>query len=98
MKGYILGTYGDFANTSTPAALTEYIRNYAMPIWHPVGTAAIGRKGTKDGVINPDLTVKGVGNLRVVDASVFPYVLSAHPQAAVYAFAERAADLIKAAC
>ncbi|KAJ7347023.1 hypothetical protein DFH08DRAFT_961415 [Mycena albidolilacea] len=49
------------------------------------------------GVVDPDLTVKGLGGLRIVDGSVLPYVPVAHTQAAVYIFAERAADLIKAA-
>jgi choline dehydrogenase-like flavoprotein len=49
------------------------------------------------GVVNPDLLVKGARGLRVIDASVFPYVPSAHTQAATYVIAERGSDLIKAA-
>ncbi|KAF8311886.1 aryl-alcohol oxidase-like protein [Clavulina sp. PMI_390] len=97
MHGFINGTWGDFANTSTPAAMDTYMSNYATTIWHPMGTAAMGKKGTNDGVVNPDLTVKGIAKLRIVDASVFPDILAGHPQAAVYAFAERASGLIKAA-
>ena len=41
-----------------------------MNFGHPVGTAAMSKKGAKDGVVDPDLKVKGVSGLRVVDASV----------------------------
>jgi choline dehydrogenase-like flavoprotein len=49
------------------------------------------------GVVNPDLLVKNTVGLRIVDASVLPRVPTAHPQAVIYAFALRAADLAAAA-
>ncbi|KAF8318210.1 aryl-alcohol-oxidase from pleurotus Eryingii [Clavulina sp. PMI_390] len=93
----VLGSYGDFANTNTTAARLTYMESWVAPIWHPCCTAAIGAKGTSAGVVNPDLTVKGVAGLRVVDASVFPYIPNGHTQGPTYAVAERASDLIKAA-
>ncbi|KAJ7187861.1 alcohol oxidase [Mycena filopes] len=64
---------------------------------HPVGTAAMAAVDASYGVVDPDLRVKGLRGLRVVDASVFPFIPAAHTQAAVYVVAERAADLIRAA-
>ncbi|KAH9902085.1 hypothetical protein F4778DRAFT_736201 [Xylariomycetidae sp. FL2044] len=64
------------------------VRASAGPGEHPMGTAAMGK------VVDGDLRVKGVKGLRVVDASVFPIVIGAHIQAAVYALAEQAAVII----
>lgn len=49
------------------------------------------------GVVDPELFVYGTTNVRVVDAGIFPFQVSGHPSATVYAMAERAADIIKAA-
>lgn len=45
-------------------------------------------------VVDTDLKVKGVEHLRVIDASVFPVVITAHLQVAVYAMAEQAAAIM----
>ncbi|KAJ6625796.1 GMC oxidoreductase-domain-containing protein [Mycena sp. CBHHK59/15] len=92
-NGYILASQ---INATTDAELDDYIRSESSSEYHPVGTAAMSPKGAVYGVVDPDLRVKGVVGLRVVDASVLPIVPAAHTQAAVYMFAERAADLIKA--
>ncbi|KAI0098511.1 alcohol oxidase [Nemania sp. FL0031] len=57
---------------------------------HPMGSLSMGK------VVDTNLRVKGVDNLRVVDASVFPVVITGHLQAAVYALAEQAAEIIYA--
>ncbi|KAL0945952.1 hypothetical protein HGRIS_012230 [Hohenbuehelia grisea] len=85
------------AAESNNTAMDEYIRTNAGTTCHPVGTAGMSAKDADYGVVDPDLRVKGVTGLRVVDASVFPFVTSAHTQAPVYIVAERAADIIKAA-
>jgi choline dehydrogenase-like flavoprotein len=63
---------------------------------HPVGTAAMLPREL-GGVVDSYLRVHGVEGLWVVDASVMPLLPAAHTQATVYAVAEYAADLIKAA-
>jgi choline dehydrogenase-like flavoprotein len=74
------------------AGLEAFIRETAITINHPTGTCAMGRGA--DSVLDPDLTVRGMERLRVVDASVFPDMPSAHTNASVMAIADRAADLI----
>ncbi|KAF7432616.1 hypothetical protein PC9H_004558 [Pleurotus ostreatus] len=84
----------DFKNDSQ---LNAYVRKNAAPALHPVSTAAMSPYNVSWGVTDPDLKVKGVQGVRVVDASVLPLIPSGHTQAPVYIIAERASDLIKLA-
>ncbi|ESK82975.1 aryl-alcohol oxidase, partial [Moniliophthora roreri MCA 2997] len=95
--GYILGRIDAFAGVdiNDDSQLDEYIRNTAATAAHPVGAAAMSAVDAQYGVVNPDLLVKGVEGLRIVDASVFPFVTGGHTQAPVYIVAERGADLIR---
>lgn len=95
---YVLGPYGDLATAETDAELDAYAAKNTASFNHPLGTAAMGPYGPPaygKGAVNPDLTVKGVRGLRVVDGSILPAIPAAAPQAAIYIMAERAADLIK---
>ncbi|RDB16258.1 Pyranose dehydrogenase 1 [Hypsizygus marmoreus] len=92
---YIVGAVG-FGESDTDAELDAYVAANAGTLFHPVGTASMSKKNAAGGVVDPDLKLKKVVGVRVVDASVLPYVPSAHTVAPVYAVAERAADLIKA--
>ncbi|RYP13492.1 hypothetical protein DL765_006867 [Monosporascus sp. GIB2] len=76
------------------AVLDETMRRMVMSESHPSGTAAM-MPLDKGGVVDPSLRVYGTRNLRVVDASVIPLIPDGHIQAALYAVAEKAADIIK---
>ena len=72
-------------------ALLDYARRTGGSVYHPVGTCAMGR------VVDARLRVKGVGRLRVADASVMPRIPSGNTNAPTAMIAERAADwLLKA--
>lgn len=68
--GYIIAPVGDLGNATTDAELDDYIRSNTATIFHPVGTAAMSPRGASWGVVDPDLLVKGLAGLRVVDVSV----------------------------
>ena len=64
---------------------------------HGVSTARLGRANTPFGedVVGPDFRVKGVQGLRIVDASVIPFMPNGHSMVPVYVVAERASDVIR---
>ncbi|KAJ7433461.1 alcohol oxidase [Mycena galericulata] len=82
-------------SSMTDAELDAFIRANTGTVFHPAGSAGMSAANASYGVVNPDLTVKGLSGLRIVDLSVVPYIPAAHPQAATYIIAERAADIIK---
>lgn len=57
----------------------------------------VGEDEDEEAVVDAELRVRGVDGLRVVDASVMPLLMGGHPQMAVYAIAEKAADMVKKA-
>lgn len=70
LKDSITGILEPFANLSTGAEIENAIRENAVTAWHPIGTAMMSPKGASWGVVDPDLRVKGVSGLRVIDASI----------------------------
>ncbi|KAG6841012.1 hypothetical protein C0991_002642 [Blastosporella zonata] len=94
-SGYVDGPAGALADAVDDASIDSYVANNTGTLFHPVGTASMSPKGASSGVTDPDLLVKKVTGLRVVDVSVLPFVPSAHTQAAAYVVGERASDLIK---
>ncbi|KAL0072247.1 hypothetical protein AAF712_000007 [Marasmius tenuissimus] len=83
-------------NMTSDEEIDEYIKVNVGGALHPVGTVMMTSKDSSWGVVDPDLRVKGVKGLRVIDSSIFPFVPAAHTQAPTYIVAERGADLIKA--
>lgn len=75
------------------AEIDAWIRRTAQTVSHACATCPMGTG--ERAVLEPDLKVRGVERLRVVDASAMPDLISAHTNACVMMMAERAADMIK---
>ncbi len=90
MRTYVAAEHAPGDQVRTDEDWLAYCRATGSTIYHPSCTAMIGK------VLDHRLRLKGIGALRVVDASVMPAVVSGNTNAAVIAIAEKAADLIGA--
>ena len=81
------------ADVTSDADIDAHLRRTSTTVSHPVSTCRMGTD--ENSVVDPELRVRGISSLRVVDASVFPDLVSAHTNAAVIMIAERASDLIR---
>jgi 4-pyridoxate dehydrogenase len=78
------------------ADIDDHIRNTAITLHHPLGTCKMGRDTDDTAVVDPQLRVRGVDRLRVIDTSVMPDLISGNINAPVMMIAEKAADMIRA--
>jgi len=76
------------------ASLLEAFRKYSTTIFHPVGTAKMGRKEDAMAVVDSRLRVIGLDGLRVIDASIMPTVTSGNTNAPTMMIAEKGAEMI----
>ncbi len=77
---------------ASDADLDEFIRNTVVTIEHPASTCPMGTG--RDCVLDPDMRVRGIDRLRVVDGSAMPDLTSAHINSTIMMMAEKASDMI----
>jgi choline dehydrogenase len=75
------------------AGWEDYVRAMAMITYHPVGSCRMGSDAAS--VVDPQCRVRGVGRLRVVDASIMPQITSGNTNAATIMIGEKASELIR---
>lgn len=79
-------------DVSTDDAIWHHIQKQVETIYHPVGTCKMGHD--EGAVVDDQLRVHGIENLRVIDASIMPTIVSGNTNAPVYMIAERGAELV----
>ncbi|KAJ4445514.1 hypothetical protein ANN_12194 [Periplaneta americana] len=98
-RGMILETTKIKGCESQTFGTAEYfdcaLNQYVGTAHHMAGTCKMGNSSDPDAVVDPELKVYGVRNLRVVDASIIPVIPSANTNAPAIMIGEKAADMIK---
>ncbi|MDP1612469.1 MAG: GMC family oxidoreductase N-terminal domain-containing protein [Sulfuritalea sp.] len=85
------------AHKQSDAELAKAAGDIGTTIFHPTCTCAMGRADDPNAVVDSELRVRGIGRLRVVDASIMPTITSGNTNAPTVMIAERGAALIRAA-
>ena len=93
IRAFIDSEYLPGEAVQSDAEMLEYARNYGGTIFHPIGTAKMGRDPMA--VVDEQLRVHGIDGLRVADAAVMPTMVSGNTNAACIMIGEKCADLVR---
>jgi len=93
LAGYVAAEFQPGAKVQSDAEWLAYCREAGDTVFHPTSTCRMGTDAAS--VVDERLRVRGVGGLRVIDASVMPSVVSGNTNAAVIALAEKGADIVR---
>lgn len=81
---------------NNPKQIEEMLRKHSDTEYHPCGTCKMGPDSDPMAVVDAELRVKGIANLRIADASIFPSITTNNTTAPVIMVGEKCADFIKA--
>jgi len=85
---------GPAARNDDPAALVKAAGDIGTTIFHPVGTAKMGRDTDSSAVVDARLKLIGIERLRVIDASVMPTITSGNTNSPTIMIAEKGASMV----
>lgn len=91
---YLVGERRPGKEVVSDEALLKAAGDLSTTIFHPVGTCAMGKATDEMAVVTADLKVRGVERLRVIDASVMPYITSGNTNCPTMMIAETGAESI----
>jgi choline dehydrogenase-like flavoprotein len=95
LKSWLVREVAPGPEVTSEEALSEYGRRVAHTVYHPLGTCKMGAADDPAAVVGPDLRVRGIEGLRVVDGSIFPSLTTVNPMVTILMIGERAADLVR---
>ena len=95
MSKYLINEVVPGIKVQTDEELLEFCKNFGSTCYHLVGTAKMGQKLDSKAVVDQNLRVHGIKNLRVIDASVMPMIPSGNTYAATMMIAEKGSEIIK---
>ena len=79
-------------DVQTDDELKAYVRNFSGSVFHPVGTCRMGSDA--ESVVDPELKVRGIVGLRVVDVSIMPTIIGGNTGAPAVMIGEKGSDLV----
>jgi choline dehydrogenase-like flavoprotein len=80
------GEYSPRTTVSTDAQILDWIQTNLAPAWHASSTCAMGKAQDLYAVVDSSARVIGVKNVRIVDASAFPFLPPGHPPSTICRF------------
>jgi 4-pyridoxate dehydrogenase len=95
LRRFIAAEIAPGPDAQSDEALDAHVRRTAATVFHPLGTCKMGAERDDAAVVDPELKVRGIDGLRVVDASVMPDLVGGNINAPVIMIAEKAADMIR---
>ena len=95
LKPFVVREHTVCGDMSSDQDMLDVARRYAQTIYHPTSTCRMGTDATA--VVDPQLRIHGIANLRVADASIMPSIVSGNTNAPAIMIGEKAADMVLAA-
>jgi len=95
LQPYLTGVTSPGSELSSDDELLDWASKKGMTVYHMIGSARMGPASDRQAVVDNELRVHGLENLRVCDASIMPSMPSGNTNAPTMMIAERASDWIR---